>query len=98
MDFVAHNVEGKVSFGRYGGEEFILLLPATQLEGAMVAAERIRSRQAAARHPSAPIVTLSAGIAEYRPGEGIESLMRRADRALYEAKYAGRNRVHLAAA
>ena len=46
----------------------------------------------------APIVTLSAGIAEYRPGEGIESLMRRADRALYEAKYAGRNRVHLAAA
>jgi diguanylate cyclase (GGDEF)-like protein len=98
MDFVAHNVADGVSFGRYGGEEFILLLPATRLEGAMTAAERIRARQAAARHPSAPIVTLSAGLAEYRPGEGIESLMRRADRALYEAKYAGRNRVHQAAA
>jgi diguanylate cyclase (GGDEF)-like protein len=98
MDFVAHNVADGVSFGRYGGEEFIMLLPATRLEGAMTAAERIRARQAAARHPSAPIVTLSAGLAEYRPGEGVESLMRRADRALYEAKYAGRNRVHQAAA
>lgn len=98
MDFVAHNVADGVSFGRYGGEEFILLLPATRLEGALTAAERIRQRQASARHPSAPIVTLSAGIAEYRAGEGIEQLMRRADRALYEAKYAGRNRVHQAAA
>jgi len=98
MDFVAHNVADGISFGRYGGEEFILLLPATRLEGAMTAAERIRSRQAASRHPSAPIVTLSAGIAEYKTGEGVEQLMRRADRALYEAKFAGRNRVHLAAA
>ena len=98
MDFVAHNVATGHSFGRYGGEEFILLLPATGLEGALACAERLRARQAAARHPSAPIVTLSAGIAEYRAGEGVESLMRRADRALYEAKYAGRNRVHQAAA
>jgi diguanylate cyclase (GGDEF)-like protein len=98
MDYVAHNVAHGVSFGRYGGEEFILLLPATPLEGAAVCAERLRARQAAARHPAAPIVTLSAGIAEYRPGEGSESLLRRADRALYEAKYAGRNRVHHAAA
>lgn len=98
MDFVAHNVSDGVSFGRYGGEEFIMLLPATRLEGALTAAERIRARQAAARHPAAPIVTLSAGIAEYKPGEGIEALMRRADRALYDAKYSGRNRVHHAAA
>ena len=98
MDYVAHNVARGVSFGRYGGEEFILLLPATRLDGALVCAERLRAKQAAARHPAAPIVTLSAGLAEYRPGEGSEALLRRADRALYEAKYAGRNRVHHAAA
>ena len=98
MDLVARS---DAAFGRYGGEEFILLLPKTDLEGAHRCAERLRARQfAVGREPGdeLPPCTLSAGIAEYRPGEDIEAILRRADRALYVAKHGGRNRVELAVA
>ena len=82
---------------RYGGEEFIVLLPETSSEGAMVPAERLRTRfsKVAFRpHPDEEPrkVTLSIGIAEYRPGNSIDDLVRSADRAMYSAKNAGRNR------
>lgn len=94
MDLIAH---GTPSFGRYGGEEFILLLPRTGLKGAEQCAERLRERQdRRQQHSVTPPCTLSAGVAAYRPGEDIESLLRRADRALYAAKHGGRNRVALA--
>lgn len=86
-------------FGRYGGEEFILLLPETDMPGALRCAERLRGRQSTTHidpNGHVPRCTLSAGVAEYRPGEDIESILRRADRALYAAKHAGRNRVELA--
>lgn len=97
MDFIAR---GDSSFGRYGGEEFILLLPGTNSDGAYRCAERLRQRQDERRRQAdgTPACTLSAGVAEYRSGEDIESLLRRADRALYAAKHEGRNRVHLARA
>lgn len=98
MDLVARS---DAAFGRYGGEEFILLLPKTDLAGAHRCAERLRERQSAsgsATGGDVPPCTLSAGIAEYRPGEDIESILRRADRALYAAKHGGRNRVELAGA
>lgn len=91
MDFLA---PGNPSLGRYGGEEFILLLPGTDEAGARRCAERLRGRQAArAGGRNGPGCTLSAGVAEYRAGEDIESVLRRADRALYAAKQTGRNRV-----
>lgn len=94
MDLVAR---GAPSFGRYGGEEFILLLPSTGLQGAEQCAERLRERQERKQENSdTPPCTLSAGVAAYRPGEDIESLLRRADRALYAAKHGGRNQVALA--
>lgn len=96
MDFVARS---DPSFGRYGGEEFILLLPGTDADGARRCGERLRTRQEARKHEQGaktPGCTLSAGVAEYVSGEDIESLLRRADRALYAAKHEGRNRVHLA--
>jgi GGDEF domain-containing protein len=87
---------GRSAFGRVGGEEFIVLLPETSLRGALRCAERVR--QAVVRRPFDGLhhVTVSIGIAEYRPGETVSSLIGRADEALYGAKHAGRNRVHCA--
>lgn len=84
------------SLGRLGGEEFLVFLPHTSLRGALRCAERIR--HAVVRRPFNGLhqVTVSIGIAEYRPGEVISSLLQRADKALYGAKHAGRNRVHCA--
>jgi len=86
------------AMGRIGGEEFIILLPGTSMRGALPCAERVR--KAVVRRPFAGLhqVTVSIGIAEYRPGETVEDLIGRADQALYAAKNAGRNRVHCATA
>lgn len=77
---------------RYGGEEFLVLLAAVDESVARDVAERVR---AAVAVPSGgePSVTISVGLAQRRPGEDVESLVRRADRALYRAKNSGRNRV-----
>ncbi len=89
---------GRSAFGRVGGEEFIVLLPDTSLRGALRCAERVR--KAVVRRPFDGLhqVTVSIGIAEYRPGETVSNLIGRADQALYGAKHAGRNRVHCATA
>lgn len=84
------------TFGRYGGEEFMLLLPHTPLAGAMRCLERIRQAvEAAPFATSAGMLhaTFSAGIAEFRSGESSANLLARADAALYGAKRDGRNRV-----
>jgi diguanylate cyclase (GGDEF)-like protein/PAS domain S-box-containing protein len=88
--------------GRLGGEEFAVLLPDTDLAGAMIVAERVREAIAAREVQSEPNeqgvsqavrVTVSLGVAELRGQEPFESLLKRADRALYAAKDLGRNRV-----
>jgi len=82
---------------RYGGEEFLVLLPETSSAGAMVPAERLRIRFSGVTfrpHPDEEPrkVTLSIGVAEFRRGITVEDLVRAADRAMYAAKNAGRNR------
>jgi two-component system, cell cycle response regulator len=79
---------------RYGGEEFLVLMPHTDLGRAMDVAERIRralEREHIAALPGA--VTSSFGVAERIVGEDAEAFLRRVDAALYEAKELGRNRV-----
>lgn len=81
-------------FGRYGGEEFMLIMSDTRMDGAMATAERLRANVENARyHDIDPdlVQTVSIGIAEYRRGESIEHIQARADKAMYQAKSRGRN-------
>ena len=81
-------------FGRYGGEEFILLMPQTYLHGAMAGAERARTAIAHANFDVVEVgtvMTVSIGVAEFFDGESVEQLIARADLALYAAKNEGRN-------
>lgn len=82
---------------RWGGEEFLILLRGQSLEGARLLAERIRSHIATLPDPEVGKITLSLGVGVRGFGENSTSLVARADRALYAAKHAGRNRVELAA-
>lgn len=81
---------------RWGGEEFMVLLPETTLSSALVAAEKVR--QAIARHPFDEVgpVSASFGVAEFARGENSDALLMRVDEALYRAKDLGRNRVESA--
>lgn len=84
---------------RFGGEEFVVLMPNTALARATEVAERIRKALELERmEPLDEPVTSSFGVAQYAPGEEAEALLRHIDAALYRAKHAGRNRVSVAAA
>jgi len=83
--------------GRYGGEEFCIILPETPHNGAMIVAQRLRKtvEKSEVTHNSQKIkATMSIGVATYPfHGNSVETLIRSADRALYQAKHEGRNRV-----
>ncbi|WDP89632.1 MAG: diguanylate cyclase [Desulfobacter sp.] len=92
------HIKGKDIAARFGGEEFILVLPETGLDGGVSLAEQIRkslqSMRWRAKNSGKTIgpITISMGVSLYRPGEDVEALIQRADEALYYAKENGRNR------
>ncbi len=93
------NLKGKDLPARYGGEEFCVLLPSTNLVDAEMLAETIRAALASREIKNKKTgdsfgkVTLSIGVAQFRPGESLDDFVRRADQSLYKAKAMGRNRV-----
>ena len=103
LKFVAKKIKeivrGRDFLARFGGEEFAVILPQTPLEGAQVVAESINrlfaqtTLKAVNTSTTFGKVTVSVGVARYRPGEPPDNLINRADRALYRAKQTGRNRV-----
>jgi diguanylate cyclase (GGDEF)-like protein len=99
---VAHELmSGNWHAGRLGGEEFALLLEGRGMGEAAQTAEALRRQIAAIRIPIGEgtlSLTCSFGVSEWQPGDSIDSLLKRADMALYEAKLGGRDRVVKAAA
>ena len=92
----SRDLRGIDCFGRYGGEEFLLILPQTPLDGARIKAERVRHSIENLRFSDIDPelrVTVSIGLAEHRDTEEVDATIHRADIALYRAKKEGRNRV-----
>ena len=81
---------------RWGGEEFIVMLPGSNADTALQAAERLRMAIALTAFDVPRTITCSFGVTEYADGDTPESFVARADRALYQAKLRGRDRVELA--
>lgn len=99
---LSDNTKGKDVASRFGGEEFVVLLPDTPLDGARQLAEKIRgtvqklSIKRADKNEAITNITVSLGVASYRKGESISEFIDRADNALYKSKNNGRNRVSVA--
>lgn len=96
-EVIASHIRSEDILARFGGEEFVLLFPGTQLEGAVQACEKIR--QSIEEYPWQQVgegltVTLSFGVADSRGSADYEEVMSTADRRLYMAKDQGRNRVN----
>ena len=94
---LARNLRPTDLVARFGGEEFVILFPDTDLEHALIAGERVRLAVASEALNSGerrlPGVTISMGIAQLQPGQSVPELLKGADRAMYAAKDGGRNRV-----
>lgn len=82
-------------FARWGGEEFVMLLPKTESDKGTTLAERLRQQIESHSFSDHIHLTISIGVAPHRPGDSIDTLIKRADEALYAAKTGGRNQVVL---
>ena len=91
-NIIAHTIRGFDTVGRYGGEEFLVLFPNTEIDKAKLAADRIRANIEAHNFEMVGHLTISGGVAEH-DGSSATALIDRADQALYMAKNNGRNQI-----
>ncbi len=91
-EILRENTRPTDGLGRYGGEEFVVLMPDTTREQAVISAERLRTLLASTLiAPLAEPITVSIGAVEFVPGESGDGFLHRVDDALYKAKRSGRN-------
>lgn len=90
---ILENKRDADAFGRWGGEEFLLVCPETDKKGATILAEKLREAIEKHEFPTVVSLTASFGVAEFEKYESIVKVFDKADKALYEAKKSGRNKV-----
>ena len=95
---VKANIRAHDFLARWGGDEFVILLPGNGIDNARALAEKLREVVAAHAIDQIGAVSCTFGAAEYAAADCLESLFDRADRALYAAKRLGRNQVSIATA
>lgn len=93
VDIVKDNLKPSHVFGRWGGEEFLYVLPETDMDKALEFAESLRSQIEQSYFTTVQHITMSFGVTQYKAGDTIDSFVKRADEGLYKAKESGRNRV-----
>lgn len=95
-DVARQTIRPQDSLARYGGEEFVIVLPDTALEAGITILKRLQrdlTTRYFLRGQDRVLITFSAGVAQFSPGEDMEDALKRADRAMYTAKRTGKNRV-----
>ncbi len=92
-ELVRDNVRKVDYFVRWGGEEFVVITPDTEIYKAIIFAEKLRSRMEENLFDKVGSITISIGVSTYEKSDTQETLMKRADEALYQAKQTGRNKV-----
>lgn len=93
VERMQQRLRGCDTLARWGGEEFMVLLPETTLLQATSVAEALRAELHALALPAVGHVTASFGVADYRPAETLDAWLKRLDELVYQAKRAGRDRV-----
>lgn len=93
---LSRNLRESDVIARWGGEEFLALMPASPLASALEVAERIRVaiERTTVHHQNNPVpLTMSFGVVQVTSGDDLQAAIARADKALYQSKHGGRNRV-----
>lgn len=96
LGFVLKNNTRKYDIvSRFGGEEFVILLPNTSIKRAKIVCERMRRAVQNDREMKKYSVTFSGGLTEYKKGDSVKKMQLRADKAVYKAKKNGKNRIEI---
>ncbi len=92
---IKSNVRSIDTMARWGGEEFVIIMPVTVIENALIVTQKLRKLISDTKFENIGCITCSFGISEFKKGDNLQSIILRADKAMYNAKENGRDRVEI---